>query len=743
MALSRNSSSFLKLKYAFNQQNIWFISNRAFSQSVNTYQNISTKSQDSHNNDDWFSVQSNNGKENLIANYGTGSQELAKSSLTSYIGLIKGNNAISTDSFPSSLRKVFIDYSNHTPDVPKDTDVSTLLNPNSIAAPQYSTLKWVSFKRYIKQTRLLRIHPPPAGVFGELQIKRGAELVTNVVNFLELVQKTGKIPLISETDPLQSRINDINNLFGNLERNSVGDKIHITKDRLTNENKQSEYFVAIFDNHFFRIPIYKKDGSRLSVAELVESFLNCSRKTFNTSKLPLNENFCFYNGLSRPLWVPIKENLAKKHPEFFKTMNDSLFVISFDSVSVRDYKKLQIRQFAQSKIPVNRYFDKAISFVVSNNSNVGALINTSVVDTDISNSLFNYMMRFEPPYYDDVKTNLDLPIPPVDDITIKVEKGTALSGETTNYIKQDMGKIWDRTTFSSLSMPHLGGKYIREVVGLETPDAFVNLVIGLAFYRVFNEVPVLYHRNANKENRYAEIVPSFEPVTKFITSFDDKTIPLIKKTALFTIASEYLNKVFTKPDSSDLKKTLQPFYMFKNDFEISNKITTGDGIQSGILTQSLVASQLDSDFALFTESFGGKYNNSGLADTSDFKFKFESGINPSTNGGVGVSYGIDENGLRFLISLRKTREGQNGIDAQFFTVDLQRAIRDMTFIFPQRSEIWGNKFLFEQQEEHKLTRAFERMKVLSERYEHKYSDKTKEKYDPRIAKDIYHLSIKN
>lgn len=733
-----------------------FMASRTVSSSATQ---LNAQAQQQQQQNDWFASKpagqgssgsaggNASGQQQIVQNFGSGSisEHVAQAALVDYINLVAAKSKdISANDLSVDLRKVFVDYSKHVATVTDKVTLETLINPNPISAPQYATIKWVAFQRHIKQTGLMYQHPPALGVFSDFQFKRGAEMVTNVLNFIEQIQTTGKIPLIPDDDNLNQRVKEFENLFGgNVERKPIGDyvtsgKPRFGKDAPKDASQRNDHIVILLDNHFFKVPVYKVDGSRLSVDELIETFLTCSRKTFNAPKIPLSENVCFYNGLSRPIWTPVQEKLTKDHPEFFRDLDTALFVMSFDNHTYKDPRRMQVRQFAQSKLPINRYFDKTLSFVIANNGTAGALIKTAGADAEITDALFNYMTKHEPPYYGDVKSDSDVPLPETPEITVRVKKGTALTEDAAEFIKNDMKSIWKRTSFSSTSLPYLGKKYIREVVGLERVDAFVNIAIALAYSRVFGKVPTLYHRNATSErpmNKYPEIVPYNEYLSDLVKSFDDATVSNNEKLALFALSAEFLNNQFSS-NNQEIVNKLRAFYSTKNAYEMSKNIVSGDGLDAGPLSASLISANVDTDFTLFTENFGGKYNNGGMATTPDMKYRFESGINPTTAGGIGVGYAVDEFGIRFMVNVRRTRGGQGKIDANYFKVDLEKAVRDLTRIFPMRSDIWGSKFLFEQQEEHSQRRAYERMKVLSEKYIHKYGEDIKKKFESRLEEDV-------
>lgn len=244
----------------------------------------------------------------------------------------------------------------------------------------------------------------------------------------------------------------------------------------------NKYILVIRKNQFFKLQ-HEIDGRQLNTSELQQQF----ERIYKTAKdappigILTTEN--------RDLWTDAREILLKAHPDNAKALAEieaASFVVCLDEASpVTLTERAKHYLYGNGQ---NRWFDKPAQFIINDNGTAGFNGEHSMMDGTSTHRLNDYVC-------DTIfNEKLDLSSPPVSShlpepvvIQFNVDKATQ---ERINLAQKYFDDLLGKHDLTVQAYQGYGKGLIKRFK--LSPDAYVQMVIQLAYYKMFGKSQPTY-----------------------------------------------------------------------------------------------------------------------------------------------------------------------------------------------------------------------------------------------------------
>ena len=377
---------------------------------------------------------------------------------------------------------------------------------------------WCEFIDHSQQPKDLLVKVPPKGVISSFQVSRAAGLITGLLNFCDMLDK-GIYPAetIRKT-PIC--MNQYKNIFGTTRIPG-----EITDTLVHQYPTTAKHIIVMINNQMFKLDVKTDSGERVPVAEIERLLLATSREALSTKPEPAiglltaghrDTNFKGYDALKK---------LSAKNSANFELIKEALFVVCLDDSSTKDKAKTHHRIFYGDKAE-NRWFDKCIQLIVANNGKAGINGEHSPCDAVVPGKVIDYIVESEPVADpgDSVQTKLDYPKKLIWEVNEKIIGLIAEAQETAVALIND-------TESCLLQTDIYGYRYIKEVAKAG-PDAYVQMALQLAYYRMYKEPTAVYESASTrffKHGRTETGRSMSSDSLEFIKAYDNDNIAVTLK----------------------------------------------------------------------------------------------------------------------------------------------------------------------------------------------------------------------
>ncbi|CUM63673.1 uncharacterized protein PRCAT00001257001 [Priceomyces carsonii] len=327
-------------------------------------------------------------------------------------------------------------------------------------------------------------HKDLKNAIGKDQILKATLLSYYTIEFMLSVQDETLEPEIIKGNPYC--MNAFHYMFNNSRVPHEGSDITKLYD-----GSKNQYFIVIFKNNFFKVP-HHKDGQPLSKSDLYNQF-----QLIKNSPIPEGEPIGALTSLNRDEWLAAYNNLSKSpiNQSSFETIFASSFVICLDdNIPVTIEEKSRNCWHGNGR---NRYFDKPLEFFISANGNSGFLGEHSKMDATPTVQLNNYVLD---------KIGKENPVSLLNDIAFNkdVSRPELLEFDLGPVTRQNIaGAIekFDKTiaAHDEEIFQYFGyGKNLIKQFKV-SPDAYVQMLIQLAYYKLTGKVRPTYESAATRK----------------------------------------------------------------------------------------------------------------------------------------------------------------------------------------------------------------------------------------------------
>uniref|UniRef100_A0A3Q4G080 Carnitine O-acetyltransferase a n=1 Tax=Neolamprologus brichardi TaxID=32507 RepID=A0A3Q4G080_NEOBR len=284
----------------------------------------------------------------------------------------------------------------------------------------------------------------------------------------------------------------------------------------------SRYITLAYNSQFFMVDVYNSDGTPLTVHQLCVQLERICSSSLETSTEPVG----ILTSLNRDSWSKCYDRLIQNKPnkEALSAIQRSICVVCLDKAmpQVPDdmYSRGNVLQVVHGGgsqwNSANRWFDKSVQFIIGEDGGLGNNVSHSCADGTIGMALTDYVsasMKLE------IIESPTVPLPTPQKLHFNI---TADIKKAIEEAKQSIDKIVQDLDFSILSFNRYGKNFLK--ANKMSPDAFIQMAIQLAYYRVHRQHCASYEAASMRlfrQGRVGEIPSTSSASVAFVMAFND------------------------------------------------------------------------------------------------------------------------------------------------------------------------------------------------------------------------------
>lgn len=370
-------------------------------------------------------------------------------------------------------------------------------------------------------------HKDVNNAIGKDQLLKATLIAHHTIEFMLEVQNETLEPEVIKGNPFC--MNAFRYMFNNSRVPHEGSDI--TK---VYEGQDHQYFVVIHNNNFYKVN-HHKNGAPISPAEIYQQL-----QIIKNSNLPKGEGVGALTSLNRDEYVAVYNNLVALpiNNESFETIFASSFVICLDNHSPITIEEKSANCWHGDG--QNRFFDKPLEFFVAANGTSGFLGEHSKMDATPTVQLNNYVLK-KISETDPAKFLGQLSLTTFD---FGVKKPEVLQFDlnptSRANIKHAIAKFDETIALhhEELFQHWAYGKNLIKKFKV-SPDAFVQMMIQLSYYKLTGKIRPTYESAATRKflNGRTETGRSVSPESKkFVETWTNDNATIEEKVATFQAA---------------------------------------------------------------------------------------------------------------------------------------------------------------------------------------------------------------
>jgi carnitine O-acetyltransferase len=376
--------------------------------------------------------------------------------------------------------------------------------------------------------------------------------------------------------------------------------------------KENSFFVVVRKNQFFKVD-HEVGGKQLNTSELEEQFKKIYRlaETVPAIGILTSEN--------RDVWTDAREVLVKAHPsneQALKTIEAASFVVCLDDASPVTLEERSHQYWHGDG--ANRWFDKPLQFIINDNGTAGFMGEHSMMDgtpTHRLNDYINEVIFDNKLDFSDPSICSSLPDPTV----VKFHINREVQGEIERATK-DFTEVIGAHELRVQAYQGYGKGLIKKFKC--SPDAYVQMVIQLAYFKMYGKNRPTYESAATRRFQQGR--------TETCRSVSSDSVAFCKATADPSISSEEIAKLFHKA--------------VKSHVEYINSALDGKGVDRHLFGLKKLLAPGEEVPAIYTDpafSYSSHWNISSSQLSSEYFNGY--GWSQVVDDGWGLAYMINEN----------------------------------------------------------------------------------------------------
>jgi carnitine O-acetyltransferase len=291
---------------------------------------------------------------------------------------------------------------------------------------------------------------------------------------------------------------------------------------------ENKYIVVVRKNQFWKV-FHEVDGKQLNTSELEKQFRRVYEKA---ERAPAVGALTSEN---RDVWTDAREVLLKAHPAnagALKAIEAASFVVCLDDAAPVTLEE-RSRQYWHGD-GANRWYDKPCQFIVNDNGTSGFMGEHSMMDGTptqrlndyVCDQIFNNKLDFSDP---NIRSNLPEPTP------IKFEVTKEVQNEIDRAVK-DFNEVIGVHELRVQSYQGYGKGLIKKFKC--SPDAYVQMIIQLAYYKMYGINRPTYESAATRRFQQGR--------TETCRSVSDESVAFCKAAQEGTLPNEEVVALFRK-----------------------------------------------------------------------------------------------------------------------------------------------------------------------------------------------------
>ncbi|KAI9138798.1 acyltransferase ChoActase/COT/CPT [Paraphysoderma sedebokerense] len=398
---------------------------------------------------------------------------------------------------------------------------------------------WILFKDHPMQPKeLFEINHGRMGKgeFTAFQLKRAAGLISNALNYKEFIESESVPPETTKAGPLC--MNQFRYLFG------VTRIPEMNRDRLVHQFPcTSKHIAVLVKDQVYKVPVYDNEGGRVTVGDVERQLHLVVQDALSSSK---EAPVCILTGEHRDNWAKARKELIKYpvNVDSLRIIEGALFAVALDDYAASVNYDESHRLIAHGMDGHNRWFDKALTIVVTANGRAGCNGEHSPQDALIPAYLFEYVIGHEPAQD---PPNVPLTTPQIEPPTKLCFK---IDGEVQKFLEKaevNLKKAIADSDISICEFTAYGADFMKRA-GF-SPDAYMQMAIQLSYYRLHKKFTPTYETAATrffKHGRTETCRTLSVDSKKWCEAMDDEKVSLHHKfQALQAAAKSHIKYIST------------------------------------------------------------------------------------------------------------------------------------------------------------------------------------------------------
>jgi len=382
--------------------------------------------------------------------------------------------------------------------------------------------------------------------------------------------------------------------------------------------KDHKYLIAVRKNQFWKIT-YEVDGQQLNTSELEAQFA----KVYELAKrAPAVGALTSEN---RDIWTDARATLLDASPKnaaALEAIEASAFLVCLDDAApVTNEERAHQYWHGDGQ---NRWYDKPLQFIVNDNGTSGFMGEHSMMDGTpthrlndyVNDVIFNNKLDFSNP---SVRSNLHDPVAVSFEVTKEVE------AEIDRAVK-DFNKVIGQHELAVQAYQGYGKGLIKKFK--TSPDAYVQMIIQLAYYKMYGKNRPTYESAATRRFQLGR--------TETCRSVSEDSVAWCNSMADPAASDEDKIALFKKATSAHI--------------EYIGAASDGKGVDRHLFGLKKCLKEGEELPTIYKDPAFG-YSSSWFLSTSQLSSEFFNGYGWSQviDAGFGIAYMINENSINFNV----------------------------------------------------------------------------------------------
>ncbi|KAI7890266.1 acyltransferase ChoActase/COT/CPT [Mucor mucedo] len=365
----------------------------------------------------------------------------------------------------------------------------------------------------------------PEGQVSDFQLKRSAGMIAGLIDYSNRVNNEEIPPDMSRSGPFC--MHQLKNMFGTSRIAAPEcDKV------VTQWPCLNKHINVIYKDQIFSVQVIGPNGETVPIKTLEEQLRQVVQQVEDTPVEKRQPAVGLLTTEHRDTWGPIRESMEKQtlNAQSLKNIDDSIFVFCLDDYSSPLDLDLSHRNIFHGRNGRNRWFDKALQFIVENNGRAGINGEHSPADAVIPSRIVEDVLTREP-IVDSMSAAAisNLEKPKVLQWQVSHELGNAIrtAEKNASTLISDLDSV----------LLHYGGYGSNMMKEAKvSPDGWLQMVYQLAYYRHYGKSCPTYESASTRKFRAGrtETVRTCSTDTvAFTKAWEDKDIKMADKLGLF------------------------------------------------------------------------------------------------------------------------------------------------------------------------------------------------------------------
>ncbi|CAO3623491.1 unnamed protein product [Mucor hiemalis] len=365
----------------------------------------------------------------------------------------------------------------------------------------------------------------PDGQVTDFQFQRSAGMIAGLVDYSNRVNNEQIPPDVSRSGPFC--MHQLKNMFGTSRIAASGcDKV------VTQWPCLAKHINVIYKDQIFSVKVIGPNGETVAVKELEKQLRNVVQQVESTPVEQRQPAVGLLTTEHRDTWGPIREEMEQQstNAKSLKDIDDSIFVFCLDDYSSPLDLDLSHRNIFHGRNGKNRWFDKALQFIVENNGRAGINGEHSPADAVIPSRIVDDVLTREP-IQDTMSTaaisNLEQPKLLTWEVSTKLGDAIRTAEKNASNLINDLDSV----------LLHYGGYGSNKMKEAKvSPDGWLQMAYQLAYYRHYGKSCPTYESASTRKfiaGRTETVRTCSVETVAFTKAWEDKDVKISEKLGLF------------------------------------------------------------------------------------------------------------------------------------------------------------------------------------------------------------------